>query len=275
MTTEIKKLKPSDEIIKNLASESSPITQLIPDKKKRDRFLAAGKTALIKNPKLAQLDRTSLYDAFMDASAQNLLPDGKHGAIVEFKGKAKWMVMTAGLMKLARNSGEIKSISMDVVFKGDEFSYWTDEEGVHMRHVPNLFGDRGERLGAYAVVKTKDDGIYMEFMTEAQLMDVKRMSRSGDRGPWGGPFADEMRKKTLFRRIAKRLPMSTDLEEIISKEDEEYDLTKLTKNVTPEEPKTSKLAQLVEAVSAETPAIEDEKEVKKSEPKQIQADTAL
>ena len=61
-------------------------------------------------------------------------------------------------------------------------------------------------------------------MTEAQIQDVKNVSKAKDSGPWSGAFADEMRRKTVLRRLSKRLPMSTDLEQVITRDDEFYDL---------------------------------------------------
>ena len=60
-------------------------------------------------------------------------------------------------------------------------------------------------------------------MTKEDVEKIKQVSR-GKNGPWSGPFAYEMWKKSAIRRLSKRLPMSTDLEHTIKADDNLYDL---------------------------------------------------
>src|SRR3546814_9174090 len=73
-----------------------------------EKFHRVAVTAISSNPDLLNVDRTSLFGALMKAAQDGLLPDGREGAIVPFKGKASWMPMVAGIMKKVRNSGEIE-----------------------------------------------------------------------------------------------------------------------------------------------------------------------
>ena len=96
-----------------------------------------------------------------------------------------------------------------MVYENDEFRYSLgDDETIH--HVPSLKGMRGAPILAYAIAKTIDGGIYREIMTAAEIEIVKNFSKA-KRGPWHGQFYLEMWRKTVLRRLAKRLPMSTDL----------------------------------------------------------------
>ena len=76
------------------------------------------------------------------------------------------MSMVGGILKKVRNSGELSSITAQIVYENDEFNYYIDADGEHISHRPNMFGDRGKRIGAYALAKTKDGAIYVEVMTE-------------------------------------------------------------------------------------------------------------
>lgn len=122
-----------------------------------------------------------------------------------------------------QRSGELRSITAHVVYEHDHFDYALGDEEF-IEHKP-FIGDRGKPIITYAVARTKDGGIYREVMTEQQVMAVKAISRARN-GPWSGPFADEMRRKTAIRRLSKRLPMSTDLLAVIERDDELYDLNK-------------------------------------------------
>jgi len=59
-------------------------------------------------------------------------------------------------------------------------------------------------------------------MNVAEIEKVRNISRAKNSSPWQEHWG-EMAKKTVIRRLAKRLPMSTDLEEVIRRDDEMFD----------------------------------------------------
>jgi len=188
-----------------------------------EKFKRVAMTALINNPSLVDCDAKSVLTACSRAAADGLLPDGREGAIVQFKATAQWMPMIAGILKKVRNSGELLSISAHCVYKKDTFRYRLgDDENIE--HMPFLGDDAGEIIAVYAIAKTKDGGIYREVMTRAQVEKVRAVSRAAQNGPWVA-WWDEMARKTVIRRLAKRLPMSTDREDdiraMLEREDDE------------------------------------------------------
>src|SRR3546814_14437724 len=109
----------------------------------------------------------------MKAAQDGLLPDGREGAIVPFKGKASWMPMVAGIMKKVRNSGEIADWNAHAVYENDEFDYLLgDDQRIY--HKPTM-GDPGQVVGAYSIVKLKD-------RLEERLVGKKRVSTCRTRG---------------------------------------------------------------------------------------------
>jgi len=183
------------------------------------RFVRVAMTAVQSNPELLQAERKTLFAACMRAAQDGLLPDGREGALVIFKGKVQWMPMIAGILKKVRQSGELLSIAAHVVHARDEFRYQLgDEERVY--HVPYLDGEPGEERLVYAIAKTRDGGVYREIMTVAEIEKVRAVSRAREGGPWS-TWWGEMAKKTVLRRLAKRLPMSTDADEVLRREDED------------------------------------------------------
>lgn len=201
-----------------------------------DKFQRVAATAVANNAELVQADRTSLYSACMKAAQDGLLPDGREAALVIFKTKdgdrwikkAQYMPMVAGVLKKIRNSGELKELSAHVVYTNDRFDYFIDDAGEHLVHRPLLDGDRGPFRLAYAVATTKEGGRYIEVMTKDQVDDVASVSKSRDsNGNPTGPWRDwypEMARKTVIRRLSKRLPMSTDLDDLLHRDDDLYDL---------------------------------------------------
>ena len=72
-----------------------------------ERFVRVLQTSVQQNPDLLKCSRRSLWNSAMKAAQDGLLPDGREGAIVPYKGQAQWMPMIAGIRKKVRNSGEI------------------------------------------------------------------------------------------------------------------------------------------------------------------------
>ncbi len=60
-------------------------------------------------------------------------------------------------------------------------------------------------------------------MNFAEIERIRSFSKNKDGLTWTEHWS-EMAKKTAIRRLAKRLPMSTDLEQIIQRDDETLEL---------------------------------------------------
>ncbi len=246
----IMKSNPLDELKSTLQKMEPQFQIALPKHIPADKFVRILQTAVSSNPKLVDANRTSLFTACMSAAEQGVWPDGRESAIVPYKGEAKLIVMFQGILKKVRNSGELLSIDSQIVYENDEFDFWSDETGQHIKHRPNLIGERGPRCLCYATARTKDGGVYIEVMTETEIQDVKNTSRAKDTGPWNGAFENEMVRKTVIRRLSKRLPMSTDLDKAIHDVDEFYDL-KTEEYSKPALTKSNRLTKLIEPETQE------------------------
>lgn len=265
-----KELTPVDSLKRSLTQMRGQFEMALPKHIDVDRFVRVLQTAISTNPALVSADRNSLMAAVMRASQDGLLPDSRESALVTFKTKdgpekVQYMPMIAGILKKIRNSGELQTITSQLVYTNDKFRYYVDGTGEHIEHEPNLFSDRGPLIGVYALATTKDGGLYVEVLTMADVEKVKNASRSKSFGPWAGDFASEMIRKTAIRRLSKRLPMSSDLDQTLSDDDKEEFVHDTPKSqpqqssqqtepadepidVSPEpQPKKSKLETIVEA----------------------------
>ena len=212
--TELDQLKTS---ITNLKEQLTPLLGADTEK-----FIQIACNFLDGKPKLLAANRASLFAEITKAAQSRLFLDGQEASLVPFKDQVKLMVGYKGILKMVRNSGELASINAGVVYEKDTFEYFVDEKGEHIKHMPTLGKDRGKPSQTYCIARIKGGNEpYIEVMSEEEVMSCKKVSRAGDDSPWNGPFADEMRKKTVIRRISKRLPMSTDLNMAIN--DEEFD----------------------------------------------------
>lgn len=62
--------------------------------------------------------------------------------------------MIDGVLKRARQSGEISIIAARAVYEKDKFRVWLDDSGEHIHYEPTL-GARGEMIGAVAYARMK------------------------------------------------------------------------------------------------------------------------
>lgn len=213
-------LAPVDVIRRELTAMQPQFKAALPSHVSPEKFVRVAMTALQTNPDLQRADKRTLFGSFTRAAQMGLLPDGREGAVVMFGQNAQFMPMIGGVLKLVRNSGELASLDALAVYASDKFTYRPGMDPVPL-HEPDWFGDRGEVIGVYAVAKMKDGAAYVEIMNKQQVEKVRAVSRAGKSGPWV-QWWEEMARKTVLRRLAKRLPMSTDLDDALMDEDESF-----------------------------------------------------
>ena len=190
-----------------------------------DRFVNAAAVAALKTQDLGECSPESVVGALRACAVDGLVPDGRDAALVVFRTKhgkqVQYMPMIGGLLRLARNSGELASVSAHVVYEADDFEYVLGDEE-RITHRPAR-GERGAPVYAYAVGKTKDRAIYREVMTVEEIEKVRSVSRAGSAGPWVD-WWERMAEKTVLRRLLKRMPMASDaLSRVLDSDDKGYD----------------------------------------------------
>ncbi|AYJ87631.1 rect protein [Sphingomonas paeninsulae] len=205
-------------IRQNLTQMAPQFQAALPKHVTVEKFTRVAMTAIQNNPDLAGLDRSSLFGAIVRLAQDGLLPDGREAAIVKFGNKAQAMPMIAGILKKIRQSGDVSKISAQVVYENDEFVWHLgfDEDVTH--NPPALDKPRGKAIGAYATAVLKDGARLLEVMNFEEIEQVRKVSRASGNGPWVAWWS-EMARKTVMRRLSKRLPMSTDLEDSFDRDE--------------------------------------------------------
>lgn len=199
-----------------------------------ERFVRTTITTLQMNPDLLKCDRKSVLATCMKAAQDGLLLDGREAAAIPYGTKCQYIPMVAGILKKMRNSGEIASAAAHVVYEKDHFEYKLgDDEKII--HVPAIDGERGKLIAVYAIVRTKDGGVYREVLNRADVEKVRASSKAQKSGPWM-EWEEEMWKKTALKRIAKRTPSSADLEKVIEHENEATGFIQRRAEIAPETP---------------------------------------
>jgi recombination protein RecT len=220
MATQIAETRanPLTVIRQNLQQMAPEFKAALPAHVSVEKFTRVAQTAIQNQPDLATVDRRSLFGAIVRLAQDGLLPDGREAAIVKFGDKAQAMPMIAGILKKVRQSGEVAKISAQVVYEADDF-VWTlgfDEDVTH--NPPKLDQPRGKAIGAYATAVLKDGSRLLEVMSLEEIEKVRAVSRSKGADPWV-QWWGEMARKTVMRRLSKRLPMSSDLDDTFERDE--------------------------------------------------------
>lgn len=171
-----------------------------------ERMARFAMTALNRSPALLKCDPQTFLACIVQSAQLGLDPSGITGEayLVPYGPKLTFIIGYRGLLKLARRSGKLVEAAAHLVYAKDAFDY---EYGINSKlsHKPAA-GDRGPILYGYAYAKFKDGGSAFEVMTKDEIDAVRAKSPAGRSGPWVEHY-EAMARKTVFRRLAKWLPL--------------------------------------------------------------------
>lgn len=198
-----------------------------------ERFERAVANVLMNTPEMMAADPRLIFREISKVVGLGLMLDPQLGEAYLILG---WNAKTRqkepqvrigykGLIKLAKQSGEILNIYAREVHEKDEIECLQGDEN-RLIHKPRLFTDRGPVVGYYAVVKLRNGEIDFEPMSVQQIHEIRDRSdgwkafRDGKikSTPWSTDEG-EMSKKTVLRRLQKRLTQSPDLVAAVAIED--------------------------------------------------------
>jgi recombination protein RecT len=211
-------------IAKYLEAQKPAIMAALPRNIDVDRFTRIVLTAVRTNPDLLGCDPMSILAATMQSAQLGLEPGSGLGEayIIPYKREATFQMGYKGLVKLARNSGDVTSIWSEAVYEGDLFRVVMGSDP-KIEHIPDLNVARGsfENVEAvYAVARLATGDIQFAVMTKAEIEQHRnRYSRgaSSSKSPWSDPLgAVEMAKKTVVLRLCKMLPLSAEVSRAIA-----------------------------------------------------------
>ena len=207
---------PIDNIRGYIQGQWPKMAKVLPKHMSPERMMQLAISTINKNPKLADCSVESVLSCFMTASALGLEPNDVNGLgqcyIIPYGRKATFIPGYRGLYKLALNSGEIQSITVEVVYKGDEFEYTLGDDA-HITHKPSMEADHKPEnmICAYCITRFNNGGIQRTVMSKADIERRRKESQTGKRsdGPWV-KWYEEMAKKTVMRAASKTWPLQSE-----------------------------------------------------------------
>lgn len=221
-----------------------------------EQFKATLVRAAMGDPNLLVADRVSFFEAALAAAIDGLMPDKKEGAMVVYNTKigkdtwikkVQWMPMIRGIFTKVYNTGLVKSATVGIVYGGDQFRAWTDDEGEHLFHEEADVQDRNIIRRIYAQVVMKSGGCFVDTMRVEDIEKVRQSSKNKDSGPWVD-WWEEMAFKTVFRHLSKRLPFSREIAPLLERDNFLYDLAGQARDVTPAAQRPRGIANRLDAL---------------------------
>lgn len=201
-------------VAKLLNKNREAILRTLPAGFNYDRLCRVVVNAVSATPKLAECTPASIFLESVKAFSIGLEPNGvlREGYLVPYKDKATFLPSYIGLTHLAMRSGNVSMVYARLVHEDDKFEIKLGTSQ-SIEHVPNL--DTPSKLhGVYAVVQYKDGHVDFEYMSIKEVEEVRARSRASGAGPWVTDF-NEMAKKTVVKRLLKRVPMSVEVAQAV------------------------------------------------------------
>lgn len=186
------------------------IAKALPSVMTPERFARIVTTAVTNNPKLAQCTPQSFVGAMLNSAQLGLEPNTSLGQayLIPYGKQCQFQIGYRGLIDLAFRTGEVRSITAEVVRENDTFEY---ELGLEpkLKHIPSK-SNRGKPIFYYAVFKLKNGGEGFKVMSKEEIDEhARKYSKSYGSSPWQSEF-DEMAKKTVLKKLLKYMPLKTE-----------------------------------------------------------------
>jgi recombination protein RecT len=201
---------PQNGIMVTMERQKGEIQRALPRGMDVDRFLRIALTTVRTNKDLARIaerNPISIVAACM-LSAQLGLEPGPlgHAYIVPYGNEAQFQIGYKGIIKLARNSGELKSIEARAVMPSDHFEH---EYGLNPKliHRPNWEDQSGSPALFYGIAHQVNGGAFPLVVTPDEIEEHRRRSKAANKGPWVTDRRS-MELKTVVRIMQPWLPLS-------------------------------------------------------------------
>lgn len=196
-------------------------------------------TALKETPGLLECSTASIWSAATRAAREGLLPDGRDGKIIvrnvydkakkDWVKTAGWQDMIGGIRKKIRRSKEVLSFTVDVAYANDVKFAYAKGDNPFIEHIPTREKNHGPIIAAYAIAKLVNGETLREVMPAWEYLEIRDRYSDGWKSFKAGKIKDtpwnsaegEMAKKTVARRLAKILPMDTDIKLSIEHDDDD------------------------------------------------------
>lgn len=206
-----------DQLREGLARYTDSIGKVLPKELTPDRLMTLALVAATKTPKLYECSPESIALAIIRV-AQWGLEIGTTAHLVPFNNKIKgpdgqdmWVTTCTaiadykGLIAMVEHARVARDVKARVVYSNETFLVRGGSREDLTHEVIADDSARGHPVAVYAIAKTRGGEPTWEIMTKSEVEKIRNGAISKDSPAWKNHWL-EMAKKTVIRRLCKRLP---------------------------------------------------------------------
>lgn len=204
----------ADNFLALLEKEKPGILQTLPPWLTPERWWALA-LQVARNPALQRCSWESLIDSVRQLAAWGLELDGEEATIIPYGQTATPTAMVKGMIRRVVESGAAMHLYAELICEGEHVKVFSGTTGRSIDH-ELCFGRRGTIIGAYAVVILPGGITDFEMFGASDIEAVEKAAlriSQGKPSPAWQNFRGEMIKKSVIRRLCKRLRGKRDTEE--------------------------------------------------------------
>ena len=199
----------SDQLNDKLVSVESAL----PKDFNRERFVQNCLAVMNETPQLAKINKAETIQGLLKGAYLGLDFMNRECYLIPYGTKVQFQTDYKGEIKFTKkySTRKIMDIYAKVVREGDTFTEEIIDGKPSIDFKPITF-NKGDIIGAFAVVLFKDGGMMYEVMSVEDINSVRNnYSKASQSKAWKNSF-DEMCKKTVLRRLCKHI--DTDFESV-------------------------------------------------------------
>jgi len=223
-------------VIGLLKKYSNTFDGVLPKHLTKERFAWLAVNSVRQTPALAGCTPASFVNAVLLAANLGIEIRRNSAYLIPYGQECQLLIDYRGKIELARRSGKVGQIVVELVREGDVFEFERTSRGTHFRHVPSVYRskegrlvsvpeeDRGEIVLGYTMAEIiGGNESQIDIMTLAQIEKIRRRAKSGcaiefkHYGKTMPPLSlEEIRKldvATMGFRDPYRLPWVTDYDQ--------------------------------------------------------------
>lgn len=188
-----------------LSEKLDGIASALPKEFNKARFVQNALSLLNEKPELAKYGQAQILAGLTRGALLGLDFFSKEAYLVAYGNQLNYQTSYIGAQKLVKKYAinPVKNIYAELVREGDFFETGIEKNQRYVTFKPNPFSNKPV-VGAFAVCEFQNGDLLIETMNMDELEATRKKSKMGNAGAWK-EFPGEMQKKTVIRRLCKKI----------------------------------------------------------------------
>lgn len=188
-----------------ITDKLNDITEALPRDFNKALFVQNAIALLNEKPELAKFGQAKIMAGLVRGAMLGLNFINRECYLVGYGDQLNYQTSYIGQQKLVKKYSlkPVKNIYAELVHEDDLFETGIDANKRYVTFKPKPFNNKPV-IGAFAVAEFEDGDLLIETMSLEELEAVRKVSKMANAGAWKS-FTGEMQKKTVIRRLCKKI----------------------------------------------------------------------